>query len=59
MAVDQLSDTVQPIAAGDRFTITTDSTATEYTVIRVVYNRETVQISFIPASPNRWSIMTQ
>lgn len=48
MAVDSFSDTVQPIAAGDRFTIATDSTATEYTVVGVVYNRETVQISFYP-----------
>lgn len=48
MAVDGFSDTVRSLAAGDKFTISSDSTATEYTLVSTVYDRGTVEITFYP-----------
>lgn len=48
MAVDGFADSVNPISAGDKFTIGTDSTATVYTVIGAQYASGTVEVTFYP-----------
>lgn len=48
MAVDGFQDSLNPISAGDKFTIANDSTATTYTVIGAIYNAGTVDITFYP-----------
>lgn len=48
MSVDGFQDSINPISAGDKFTIANDSTATTYTVIGAVYNAGTVEITFYP-----------
>jgi len=48
MAVDGFSDSVNPISAGDKFTIASDSTATVYTVIGSQFSSGTVELTFYP-----------
>lgn len=48
IAVDGFSDDVNPISSGAVFTIATDSTATEYTVISSKYDEGTYELTFSP-----------
>lgn len=48
MLVDGFLDSVNPISAGDKFTIASDSTATVYTVIGSQFSSGTVELTFYP-----------
>lgn len=48
MAVDGFGDNVNRITSGAKFTIATDSTATEHTIISTRYDLQTVFIDFRP-----------
>lgn len=48
MLVDGFADSVNPISNGDKFTIASDSTATDYTVIGSQFNSGTVELTFYP-----------
>jgi len=48
IAVDGFSDSVNPISSGAVFTIATDSTSTQYTVISSKYDEGTYEVTFSP-----------
>ncbi len=48
MIVDGFTDSVNPISAGDKFTVASDSTATVYTVIGSQFASGTVELTFYP-----------
>lgn len=48
IAVDGFGDDVNPISSGAVFTIASDSTNTEYTVISTKFNEGTTEINFTP-----------
>jgi hypothetical protein len=48
MIVDGFTDSVNPISAGDKFTLASDSTATVYTVIGSQFASGTVELTFYP-----------
>lgn len=48
ITVDGFSDSVNPISSGAVFTIATDSTNTEYTVISSKYDEGTYEVTFSP-----------